>query len=83
MYNLWVAAGSGGSPPAPKGYHYVEVSRFGKGAEEQARADTRAKAWYTYVERQLHRAQVQRDDAHKREVRAFYAAKRSKKKEVQ
>ena len=59
---------------------WVEVTRFGKGDELQRKADARRKAHTSWVNAQLNRAQEQRDWAHKREVRKFYAEKRKKAK---
>ena len=70
-----------GRADIPAGYHYVEVRRFGKGEEEQKRADARIRAHRAWVNAQLNQAQDRRDRAHKREVRAFYANKRKKAKE--
>ena len=75
-YNVGAAVGVGRTPNQEG-----EVIRFGKGDREQARRDQRVKAWNTWCARQYDRAQVQRDWAHKREVRAFYASKRKKAKE--
>jgi len=59
----------------------VEVTRFGKGDEQQARQDARRKAHWTWVSNQFANAQERRDARHKREIRAFYANKRKKAKE--
>ncbi len=57
---------------------YWNANRGGKGDEQQYRADLRRKAHIRWVNAQLNRAQVQRDQKHKASVRAFYAEKRKK-----